>query len=286
MIPAEPMISFKKLCLLFLTIVFISCSKYKQPKVINNESYGDDEQQIFDIYLPANRDTINTPILFLIHGGGWTTGSKQEFDAAIPVMRETFPTYAIATIGYRLCVNGTNRFPTQEIDVRSCIEFVVRNKQRYGVSDKFALWGTSAGAQLALMYAYKNGKASLLPRAVIEFAAPTDLVRLYHETPNDATRQLLRNAAGLIETADSLHYHESSPVNYVSSDSPPTMIIHGDLDKVIHFSQAQYLKAKLEEYGVEHEYKVFTGEGHFLSPKTSSEAGNLIYHFLNEKMKD
>jgi acetyl esterase/lipase len=43
-----------------------------------------------DIYLPANR-TANTKSLILIHGGGWTSGSKAEFDTYIDSFKTRLP---------------------------------------------------------------------------------------------------------------------------------------------------------------------------------------------------
>jgi len=129
-----------------------------------NVGYGSDAKQKFDIYLPANRNAHYLPanrnaqttrVLFLIHGGGWSSGSKNDLDGSIPGLRNAFPDYAFVTVGYRLCANGVNRFPTQEMDVKSCIEFVLNNGGSYHISNKFALWGGSAGAHLALLYGYK-----------------------------------------------------------------------------------------------------------------------------------
>ena len=43
----------------------------------------------------------------------------------------------------------------------------------------------------------------------------------------------------------------SSPVNHVSPDDPPTMIIHGDADKLVPIQQAEILLEKLKAAGVE-----------------------------------
>ena len=45
-----------------------------------NVSYGPDENQVFDIYLPENR-THTTKILILIHGGSWISGDKMDMNA-------------------------------------------------------------------------------------------------------------------------------------------------------------------------------------------------------------
>ena len=251
-----------------------------------NESYGSDERQRFDIYLPANANVQSTPVLFLIHGGGWSSGSKNYFDGAIAGLRSAFPDYAFVTVGYRLCVNGTNQFPAQEMDVKNCIEYVLNHREEYRISEKFALWGLSAGAHLSLLYAYKYGTTSFNPRAVEEYAGPTDLIRAYDETPNDLIKLLLIGVAGFRDTADSLQYISSSPINFITEFSPPTLIMHGDADEVVPFSQAGYLRDKLAEEGVAHQYVVYTGEGHNMSSIAAADAGLQVYAFLTEHMAD
>ena len=53
-----------------------------------------------------------------------------------------------------------------------------------------------------------------------------------------------------------------SPVNHVSPDDPPTLIIHGDADKLVPIQQAEIIIAKLKEVGVPAELVVKKGAVH------------------------
>ena len=53
-----------------------------------------------------------------------------------------------------------------------------------------------------------------------------------------------------------------SPVNHVSSDDPPTLIIHGDADALVPIQQAQSIIDKLKEVNVPCELVVKPGAGH------------------------
>ncbi len=288
---------------LFLVIILVATSCKKQEQLGDNnivvpeteasvaqnflnQAYGTDAKQKFDIYLPANRSTQNTRVLFLIHGGGWSSGSKNDYDGAIGGLRTAFPDYAFITVGYRLWANTVNRFPAQELDVKACIEHVLNNGNNYHISNKFAVWGGSAGAHLALLYSYKYGPTSYEPRAIIEFAGPTDLKRLYYDTPSDVIRALLTGVAGNINTNDSLMYINSSPVKYITPDSPPTLIVHGDADEVVHAGQALYLQQALNEHGVDNVYKIYPGEGHAMSAGANTLALLEVINFLNTRMVD
>jgi acetyl esterase/lipase len=53
-----------------------------------------------------------------------------------------------------------------------------------------------------------------------------------------------------------------SPFNHVSSDDPPTLIIHGDADKLVPYQQAEIIINKLKESGVAAELVNRPGAGH------------------------
>jgi acetyl esterase/lipase len=53
-----------------------------------------------------------------------------------------------------------------------------------------------------------------------------------------------------------------SPINHVSPDDPPTLIIHGDKDFLVPIQQAELILDKLKAAGVETKLVVKPGEGH------------------------
>jgi dipeptidyl aminopeptidase/acylaminoacyl peptidase len=53
-----------------------------------------------------------------------------------------------------------------------------------------------------------------------------------------------------------------SPVNHVSSDDPPTLIIHGDADELVPIQQAEIIVAALENAGVESKLVTKPGAKH------------------------
>ena len=61
-----------------------------------------------------------------------------------------------------------------------------------------------------------------------------------------------------------------SPVNHVSADDPPVLVIHGDEDPVVPLQQSQTLVQKLKTAGVVHELIIKPGGGHGW-PKNESE---------------
>src|SRR6185436_7956948 len=175
------------LSLFFIITVISSCKKdddtdQDQSVTMLNISYGTNPQQKMDVYLPANRSTTITKVIIMIHGGGWNSGDKSDFNAYVDSLKKREPSYAIFNINYRLA-NTPDIFPAQEQDVKAAIEFINSKRQEYRVSDKFVLVGASAGAHLALLQGYKYS-TPVKPKAIIDFFGPTDLVALYNNPPN------------------------------------------------------------------------------------------------------
>lgn len=276
--------------LLFLMNVFTSCKQepkafadeYDQSqKKLLNVPYGTDTLQRMDIYLPANRSAATTKALILVHGGGWTSGSKAEFDSYIDSFKTRLPGYAIFNINYRL-VNGGNLFPAQENDVKAAIDFIVSNANKYNVSpEHFSLLGFSAGAHLALLQAYKYGTPKI--KAVVDYFGPTDLVAMYQKPWHPLVPLALQMITGKSLETDKTVFEQSSPAHFVSAQTPPTLILHGGKDVVVNVSQSKLLDEKLKAAGVKHELHVYPNEGHgrwFGKSLTSSF--NQVEKFLKE----
>jgi acetyl esterase/lipase len=229
-------------------------------KTMLNVSYGTDSLQTMDVYLPANRSAEKTKSLILVHGGGWTSGSKADFAAYLDSFKTRLPHYAIFNINYRLA-NGGHLFPAQEHDVKAAVDFIVENAEDYNVSnDRFSLLGFSAGAHLALLQAYKYTSPKI--KAVVDYFGPTDLVAMYQRPWHPLVPLALQMITGTTPEKNSRLFEEASPANYVSESSPPTLILHGAKDVVVNVSQSKLLADKLKASGVKHELRVYPNEGH------------------------
>jgi acetyl esterase/lipase len=225
-----------------------------------NVAYGTDSLQKMDIYLPANRSAATTKSLVLIHGGGWTSGSKSDFFGYIDSLKARIPDYAIFNLNYRL-VNGGNLFPTQEEDVKAAIDAIVDSADAYSINkEKISLLGFSAGAHLALLQAYKYPSPRI--NAVIDYFGPTDLVAMYQKPWHPLVPMALQMITGQSPESGKSIFERSSPAHFVSRQSPPTLILHGGKDVVVNVSQSRLLAQKLENLGVAHELHLYPEEGH------------------------
>jgi len=271
------------LILILFILVFSSCKKDEDPEqdmpvTMLNVSYGSNAQQKMDVYLPATRSTTNTKVIIMIHGGGWNTGDKTDFNEYVDSLKKREPSYAIFNINYRLA-NTPDLFPAQEQDVKAAVESIFNKRQEYKVSDKFVLVGASAGAHLALLQGYKYS-TPVKPKAIINFFGPTDLVTLYNNPPNPLVQPTLFSVTGGTPATNNTLYTQSSPINFVSSQSPPTMILHGGTDIVVSPSQSIALDTKLFTSGVTHQYVFYPSEGHGWIGANLTDSFNKIQVFL------
>jgi acetyl esterase/lipase len=252
----------------------------RSEQIISNISYGKDSQQKLDLYLPANRDTAQTKLMVLIHGGAWANGDKADFAPYIAQLKKQLPDYAFANINYRLYnYNGQNKFPTQENDIKAAIEFLRSKRAEYGFSDEIVLLGASAGAHLALLQGYKNAD-QLKPKAIISFFGPTDLEYLYHHPGYPAIPSLLATITGATPQQNKTLYQSYSPVNFVTPRSAPTLLLQGTADMLVPPVQANRLAHQLKEAGVVHEVAMYKGAGHGWTGAQLNDSFNKIVRFL------
>ncbi len=270
-----------------LSLVFMSCQKdtVENPtttpeKTTLNESYGTNTAQKMDIYLPADRSSTSTKVIILIHGGGWSGGDKNDYALYLDTLKKRLPGYAIFNINYRLAAGASNLFPTQENDVKAAIEYIYNKRADFKISDKFVLLGNSAGGHLSLLHAYKYTSPVKI-KAVIDFFGPTDLVEMYNNPATIfAPPSLIAAVVGGTPTTHATLYQQSSPINFVDAQSPPTIILHGGVDIVVSPNQSVALKNKLQSFGVANQYVFYPTENHGWTGANMVDSFDKIAAFL------
>ena len=246
-----------------------------------NISYGKDSAQKMDIYLPADRTDSNTKVLVLIHGGGWASGDKSEFATAIPILKEKLPHYAIVNLNYRLANQTANHFPTQENDIKQAMQYILDKTATYHISSDLVLLGTSAGAHLALLQAYKHTD-QLKPKAVISFFGPTDMVDMYNRQYNSYYQFALQLLVGGTPATKPHVFRQASPIYFVNRQSAPTLLLHGGKDGLVPPSQSKNLKDKLDKAGVPAELVIYPNEGHGWYGANQANSFDRIVAFLKK----
>jgi acetyl esterase/lipase len=254
---------------IFITAIAVSCKK--ETTTDNNEvraatllnfSYGAAPLQNMDVYLPAGRATASTKVMILIHGGAWAIGDKADFASFVDSLKRRLPAYAIFNINYRLSAFPDNVFPTQEMDVKTAVEYIYSKRAEYLISDNFTMVGASAGAHLSLLHAYKYATPVKI-KAVVDFFGPTDMTDLYNN-PGTVPQSTIAAIVGATPASNSALYQQSSPINFATIGAAcPTIILQGSADPLVNaVRQSGALKNKLQAAGVPVQYVEYAGKGH------------------------
>lgn len=231
---------------------------------IIDTAYGTDAKQKMNIYLPQGRTTLATKTIILIHGGGWQSGDKSDtrLTDIINRIKITMPDAAIVNINYRL-VNGAGNptLPDLMSDITLAINFLKINGNAFAISNRFALWGFSAGGHLATLYTYAYD-ANNDVKVVSDWFGPMDFL---NTDPNEISLSYIvngknayileRELLGGIERVDNLAlWLNASPLERATAASKPTFIIHHENDLIVPFYHSSYLNTKLNTLGVTHSF--------------------------------
>lgn len=184
------------------------------------------------------------------------------------------------------------KFTIPEIvdDMNRAVRFIRYHAKDYGVDpDRLGIMGASAGGHLSLMMgcASREGNPSAKDpvdrvssriAAVGCFFPPTDFLNYGKEGEVALGTgilqgfwpafdfQTLDGKKGFVPVDDMEKRKEVgkqiSPLYHVTSDDAPTLIIHGDADKLVPIQQAELIIAKLKENNVVCELVVKPGKAH------------------------
>ncbi|MEQ8462658.1 alpha/beta hydrolase fold domain-containing protein [Coleofasciculus sp. E1-EBD-02] len=187
------------------------------------------------------------PAIITIYGGAWQVGT--------PDNNETFNRY-MANQGYSVIAIDYRHapqyhFPAQLEDVQAALSYIQSHAHELEIdTERIALMGRSAGAQLAAIAAYHLNTIPI--RAVVNYYGPVDLKEGYHDLPFPDPlniRAILR--AFLAGTPDEVPelYQEASPIGYVKSNLPPTLLVYAGRDHIIKAKFGRQLYEQLKAAG-------------------------------------
>lgn len=259
-------------------------------------SYGTHERQVVDLCIPNDASGDLGMVLF-IHGGAWIQGDKETYDEGMSYGASNLGV-ATASVNYRYISESVDLHDVLD-DIDSALAAVKAKGAEKGVNiNKVLLTGDSAGAHLALLYAYaRKQTAPIAPVAVISNSGPTDLYddNFYNNNAMGDTAfvcQIMSYACGQSFTYEQKEsakaaLYSVSPVSYVSADCVPTVINHGNADTIVPFSNALALDALLTQYGVEHVLNVYDGADHDLGKddEARDKADELLFGYIDRFLK-
>jgi acetyl esterase/lipase len=214
---------------------------------------------VLDLALPNESHAGPSPLIVVIHGGGWIEGDKSSFASdtyGVPGNIVDFARlgFAAATINYRLSKEAP--YPTALEDCRAAIRWLREHAAEYQLDQKqIGVYGNSAGGHLALLLGLledpaDRGKAleqSSRVQAAASDSGPIDLLADYR---NGVLRTIIgRFMGGSPEGARLALFEQASPGHYVSAKGPPLLLIYGEADAQVDVKTADRFVAALGEAG-------------------------------------
>lgn len=251
----------------FISFASVSCKKdsnisppvqveLKEEKIFN-VTYGEHSRQKMDVYLPKGRNE-TTVVAVILHGGSWIEGDKSD----MRFIQEELLKQNIASINmnYRFASPSIHYDQMME-DIRVALSKIQNNAEDWGIrKNQYSIMGYSAGAHLALLYAYGFKKPNEI-KTVISVAGPTDLKTLSQDPLQNVMIASMLVGINPLEFYTHAKMNEASPIHYTSS-AIPTLFIHGNADQVVALSQSQNMQNVVQSQKVLNKLVVLEGSGH------------------------
>jgi acetyl esterase/lipase len=241
-----------------------------------------------DVFAP--KKGANGAAVILVVSGGWFSDREIQAPFYAPFIPELVKRgYTVFTVGHGS--QPTFTIPDAIADVDRSVRFIRARARDFGIDpNRIGITGGSAGGHLSLMQGVAGrpgdpkGKgpverASSRVQAVACFFPPTDFLNYGSEGHKafapDGLLAAFRAVVDVREISPRTKRLERisdekaldlartiSPITHVNASTAPTLIIHGDADKLVPIQQAEVFVARLKKAGVASRLVVRKGKGH------------------------
>ena len=218
----------------------------------------------FEMFQPTNDTETKRPLLIMVHGGGFTTGSR--YDDRILLVCSTFARRGFVTISpsYRLGLesNSTTSFFEAVLrgsqDIKALVRFCKYYSTQLGIDTSLIfVGGGSAGGYIALATAYLDKQS--------EYAAGTNISRWGQPegTSNTITQRTSR-IRGVVNLYGALF-----DTQWMEPGNVPVASCHGTNDQTVPHTANSYgmystpaIGSRAQSVGIPHEELLITGMWH------------------------
>lgn len=226
--------------------------------VLNLSTFMVDDLQL-DIYEPIGDTSLSRPVVFWVHGGGFTDGDKDEMELFCRYYASRgyvaiAPNYRLVSVWDRQNLGASYA----SSDVQAAVRWVRENQIHFRLdSDKIALCGNSSGGYSVLGAAYDQGLRYHNPN----WLGQSDSVAACAEV------------SGRLYNLDSMERGES-----------PCFIIHGMQDDRVPFPYALELEQQAQSVGVPYDTLYFPQGGHTIMRTHTTTVLHAIRDYLYDEM--
>ncbi len=241
-----------------------------------------------DAYLPEGEGSF--PAVLCIHGGAWMAGAKEEMGPSCERLARLG--FAAFSVDYRLAPKHV--FPAQLEDCVHALQYIRMHATDFGIDkDRIGAMGPSAGGHIVALMGVldeRRDESSADPvrrestrlQCAASYYGPTLLTKRM-----DYDFDTLPPPEVFGPEATDAAYADASPVNFVGSDDPPFLFVHGDKDDSVVPEHSFVMHERLSQAGVNSEVFLVEGGGHgdFWKKDPDGEHWQRTVQFFAEHLK-
>lgn len=243
---------------LILSLCFSLCcisAIYGEKKSVNvseNVAYRSDvgPSTVLDLAVPNFGPMTGRPVIMIIHGGGWSAGSKNDMVYRALMLDYALQGYVVANVNYRL----TNEAPMPACieDVRCAVRWLKMNADELGIDpERIGSFGHSAGGHLSLMLGlniedgtFENENSPWMDKTssiacAVGGAPPTEIGN---------------------SSIPWAQHPEWWPVGHIKQTSVPFLVLQGDEDPIVKPHLTEDWVNKMQQCGSDIEYLKVPGD--------------------------
>lgn len=213
-------------------------------------AFADGDRKKLDIYGPEN-PTGPAPIVMFIYGGSWKQGDKEGYEFVGRALAAQG--FVVVIPDYRLYPEVT--YPDFLTDNAQAVKWIQDNIGSYGGdTSRFFIAGHSAGAYNAVMLGIEKSflrefNVTMPIKGIAAISGPYDFYPFEYDE--------VRNTFGNTDNPEG-----TQPVNLITSDQPPILLISGKSDPIVRVQNTEHLAEKLRASGDWVTEKYYDNVGH------------------------
>jgi acetyl esterase/lipase len=222
-----------------------------------------------DVFYPTAKRRKGYPAVLFIHGGGWRSGDRSQH---VPMAQQLAAKgYVTVTAEYRLSTEAV--YPAAVTDLKAAVRWLRANARPFSIdTTKLAVWGFSAGGQLAALIGTTNddpvfeGNACFLNHSSrVQAIVDVDgtLAFIHPESGEGDDRKGTSAATywfGASKTERPELWHQAGALNHVTAQTPPILFINSSVDRM-HAGRNDMV-TKLDAFHIYHEAHQFPEAPH------------------------
>ena len=224
-------------------------------QLIRNVNYGPEPRHRLDVWRLSTTPK-DAPVIFYIHGGGWTFGDKRE--QGRPMLHEFVRRgWIVVASNYRLAPR--NPWPAQIEDATRVLGWIKKNITTYGGDpSRVVVAGGSAGGHLAALLALSAKDSTWRPtemadvrdwsvRGALSFYGVLEMTgdeEHWHGLGRGLLFLLERKVVQLPYADNEQLYRSLSPYDRIDVDAPPFFVVQGVNDTLVDVHVARDFVSK------------------------------------------